>query len=594
MYGDVVLGLKPESAKEEDPFEDVLEKKKHARGVKLDTELTADDLRELVAEFKALIKQRASEPSPTIRWSSSGARSAPCSARGRTSAPSPTASSTSIPAHWGTAVNVQAMVFGNLGRRLRDRRRLHARPGHRRAALLRRVPRQRAGRGRRRRHPHAAADHARGVARVGERERHRRSATRRRVSVARRGDAGLLRAAAQGRRQLERHYQDMQDLEFTIERGKLFMLQTPQRQAHRARGGAHRRRHGGREADRPRRRRPARRCPSSSISCCTRPSIRRRRRRGSRAASAPRPGAAARRGRVFAPTTPRQRRKSGAKVILVRIETSPEDIRGMVAAKASSPRAAAGPRTPPWSRAAWASAASPAATRSASTTPPTRCAVGDHVVRAGRLDHDRRRDRRGVPRARADGRRRPLRRLPNAALRGPTSSARSACAPTPTRRTMRPPRVAFGAEGIGLCRTEHMFFDGERIDAVREMILATDLAGREKALAKLLPMQRGDFVGIFGVMGGRPVTIRLLDPPLHEFLPHDDEEYRALAKRAGLDVEEHQARRRGAPRVQPDARPSRLPPRDLVPGDLRDAGARHHRGGARRRGAKDRRCTPRS
>jgi pyruvate,orthophosphate dikinase len=97
--------------------------------------------------------------------------------------------------------------------------------------------------------------------------------------------------------------------------------------------------------------------------------------------------------------------------------------------------------------------------------------------------------------------------------------------------------VAFGAEGIGLCRTEHMFFEGNRIDAVREMILAEDRSGREKALAKLLPYQRKDFAGIFRAMGGRPVTIRLLDPPLHEFLPHTDAEYAELAKSTGLDLQ---------------------------------------------------------
>jgi pyruvate,orthophosphate dikinase len=101
--------------------------------------------------------------------------------------------------------------------------------------------------------------------------------------------------------------------------------------------------------------------------------------------------------------------------------------------------------------------------------------------------------------------------------------------------------VAFGAEGIGLCRTEHMFFQGDRIDAVREMILATDLAGREKALEKLLPYQRRDFVGIFEAMRGLPVTIRLLDPPLHEFLPHDEDEYAALAKRVGIDAKKLKA-----------------------------------------------------
>jgi pyruvate,orthophosphate dikinase len=124
----------------------------------------------------------------------------------------------------------------------------------------------------------------------------------------------------------------------------------------------------------------------------------------------------------------------------------------------------------------------------------------------------------------------------------------------------------FGAEGIGLCRTEHMFFEPNRILAVREMILAADIAERERALAKLLPMQRGDFVGLFEAMGGQPVTIRLLDPPLHEFLPHTEEEIREVASALGSGI-------------QPDAGSSGLSPRHQLPRDLPDAGPGDRRGG---------------
>ena len=136
----------------------------------------------------------------------------------------------------------------------------------------------------------------------------------------------------------------------------------------------------------------------------------------------------------------------------------------------------------------------------------------------------------------------------------------------------------FGATGIGLCRTEHMFFEGERINAVREMILADDEAGRRKALAKLLPMQRGDFEGLFREMSGLPVTIRLLDPPLHEFVPHDEAGQRVMAAAdEGLAGQDQDARG-GPARVQPDARPPRLPAGHHLPRDHRDAGARHLRG----------------
>ena len=139
----------------------------------------------------------------------------------------------------------------------------------------------------------------------------------------------------------------------------------------------------------------------------------------------------------------------------------------------------------------------------------------------------------------------------------------------------------FGAEGIGLCRTEHMFFGDQRIVAMRKMILADDEAGRKAALAELEPFQREDFIGIFEAMAGLPVTIRLLDPPLHEFLPHDETGQAEVAQQLGVTGREGPAPGRAAPRVQPDARLPRLPPADRLPRDRRHAGPRHHRRGHR-------------
>ena len=155
--------------------------------------------------------------------------------------------------------------------------------------------------------------------------------------------------------------------------------------------------------------------------------------------------------------------------------------------------------------------------------------------------------------------------------------------------------IAFGAQGIGLCRTEHMFFGGERITAMREMILADyDRRAREAALAKLLPMQRDDFAGIFRAMGERPVTIRTLDPPLHEFLPHDDEDAGGdWRPTIGVPVERIGRQGRRAARVQPDARPPRLPARHRLSRDHAHAGAGDPRGrlhrqeGGRRRPSRD-------
>ena len=154
--------------------------------------------------------------------------------------------------------------------------------------------------------------------------------------------------------------------------------------------------------------------------------------------------------------------------------------------------------------------------------------------------------------------------------------------------------VAFGAEGIGLCRTEHMFFGEGKIGPMREMIVAENEADRRKALDKLLPLQREDFAGIFRAMKGRPVTIRTLDPPLHEFLPHDEAGVAELARDTGKTVEAVKARIARAQGIEPDARPPRLPPRDHVPRDHRDAGARRLRGGGRRRRARGCRCSRRS
>ena len=149
--------------------------------------------------------------------------------------------------------------------------------------------------------------------------------------------------------------------------------------------------------------------------------------------------------------------------------------------------------------------------------------------------------------------------------------------------------VAFGAEGIGLCRTEHMFFGGERITAVREMILADKTEDRERALDKILPMQREDFIGLFRAMGPRPVTIRTLDPPLHEFLPHGEKERESVARQTGVDPRLDRAQGRGPLRDEPDARPPRLPPRDHVPRDHADADARDPRGRVPREEGRDRR-----
>ena len=147
---------------------------------------------------------------------------------------------------------------------------------------------------------------------------------------------------------------------------------------------------------------------------------------------------------------------------------------------------------------------------------------------------------------------------------------------------MRHRPAVFGAEGIGLTRTEHMFFGGRKIDAMRRMILAETTAEREKALKALLPLQRRDFEGIFKAMDERPVTIRTLDPPLHEFLPHEAKDQRELAKQLGVSGQAIAAKVESPGGAQPDAGPPRLPPGHHLPGDHPHAGPGDLRGGAQR------------
>jgi pyruvate,orthophosphate dikinase len=540
MYGDVVLGLKPEG-NEQDPFEEILEAKKHARGVTADTDLSADDLRALVGEFKELIRRRLgmafpSDPDEQL-WGAIGAVFGSWqNARAITYR-----KLYNIPDDWGTAVNVQAMVFGNLGDDCATGVAFSRDPATGENTLYGDFLRNAQGEDvvagiRTPQHLTKAASASWAVAQgVAESDRATRYPSLEELMP--RCFQQLLKIA----RQLERHYRDVQDLEFTIERSRLWMLQT---------------RNGKRTAQAAvkiavdlanerliDRATAIQRVEAASIDHLLHPTIDPKAAKELLAKGVPAsPGAAA--GEVvFSADEATAAAAEGRKVILVRIETSPEDIHGMQVAQ--------GILT---ARGGQASHAAVVARGMG------KCCVagcGDLDIRygGGYFTAAGRRVARGdwitldgstgevflgqVPMVRSAGGGGAFAILMKWADQVRRLKVR-ANADTPNDATVA---REFGAEGIGLCRTEHMFFDPERIDAVREMILAADTAGRERALAKILPMQRGDFVAIFRAMAGLPVNIRLLDPPLHEFLPHGDAEIAELALKIGVDPTELRARR---------------------------------------------------
>jgi len=534
MYGDVVMDLKPASSKDIDPFEAIIEKKKRSLGIELDTEFTTLHLQELVADFKAAIRKHCGRAFPTDPhtqlWGAIGAVF-----RSWTNERAVIYRRLNdIPADWGTAVNVQAMVFGNMGTTSATGVAFTRDPstGERRffgeflinaqgedVVAGTRTPQQIT------RHASRAWAKENGTA---EAERVAKFPSLEEVMP---DCFKQLSAVAQ---KLEKHYRDMQDLEFTIERDRLWMLQT--RSGKRTAAAAVRIAVEMVKERRISRTEAVLRVDPAQVDQLLHPTIdpKASRTQVARGLGAS-PGAAA--GIVvFSAEDAVAARESGRDALLVRIETSPEDIAGMVAA--SGILTARGGRTSHAAVVARGMGKCCVVGCEALRIDygSERMTAGDRVIKRGdwlTIDGASGEILLGqVPTVEAKlssdfdtlmtwaDKIRKLKVRTNADTPGDSKVARR-----------------FGAEGIGLCRTEHMFFEGDRIDAVRQMILAEDTKGREKALAKLLPYQRRDFVGIFKAMDGLPVTVRLLDPPLHEFLPQDDRGYRELAAKLDVDVE---------------------------------------------------------
>ena len=536
MYGDVVMGMKPESREAEDPFEKIIDQLKKEKGVKADTDLTKDELLELCLRFSKALKLRTGKNFPQEPWEQLWGAITAVFDSWMNDRAIHYRSLNGIPAEWGTAVNVQAMVFGNMGstsatgvaftrdpatgENIFTGEYLIDAQGEDVVAGIR-TPQQITIEGSRRWAK---------LAGVSEKER------KSKFPSLEESMPKLYEELDSCQHRLERHYRDMQDLEFTIQEGKLWILQT---------------RNGKRtgqamvriamemleksiiaEQEALLRMEPTKMdellhpvFDSEALENAVEIT------RGLPAS----PGAASGQIVFFADDTVKWAAK-GQEVILVRMETSPEDIQGIDHARGIlTSRGGMTSHAAVVARGMGKCCVSGAAALHIDYATKT-LKVGDKTYHEG--DYF---SLNGTTGQVFEG------KIPTQEVRLSGDFAKlmklsDKYARLYVRTNADTPEEAqiarnFGAVGIGLCRTEHMFFQEERIIAVREMILSEDETGRKKALAKLLPFQREDFEGLFEAMDGMPVTVRLLDPPLHEFLPNTPKTLKVMAKDMGLPYE---------------------------------------------------------
>ncbi|MCW2350433.1 pyruvate, phosphate dikinase [Sphingobium sp. B12D2B] len=517
MYSDVVLGL------DHGKFEEALEIAKEDKGAFLDTELSAQDWQALVAEYKALVQQLWGKPFPQDvheqLWGAVGAVFGSWQAdRAKVYR-----RLNNIPGDWGTAVNVQAMVFGNMGETSATGVAFTRDPATGENAYYGEYLINAQG-----------EDVVAGIR------------TPQYLTKAARERAGAKPLSmeesmpetyaelAKVFQILETHYRDMQDIEFTVQQGKLWMLQTRsgKRTAKAALKIAVDMAHEGLISNEE----AVARVDAAALDQLLHPTLDPQAPRDVLTKGLPASPGAASGQVVFDAETAERLNELGEAVILVRIETSPEDIHGMHAAKGIlTARGGMTSHAAVVARGMGRPCVSGAGSISIDTAGKL-MRIGDRLLKEREIitiDGATGEVMAGeVPTVQPE-------------LAGDFGTLMEwadqvrrlkvrANAETPLDcRTAR----EFGAEGVGLCRTEHMFFDAARITAVRQMILAETEAGRREALAKLLPEQRADFTEIFTEMAGLPVTIRLLDPPLHEFLPHEDVDFADVAEAAGVSVD---------------------------------------------------------
>ena len=533
MYADVVLGIKYDDKAGAGALESILEQKKKSRGARFDTELTAADLEQLIAAYKAAIKSQLGREFPEDPFDQLWGAIGGVFGSWNNDRAIAYRELYQIPHTWGTAVNVQAMVFGNLGDNCATG-----------VAFTR--------------DPASGEKRFYGEFLVNAQGEDVVAGIRTPKPIT---ELGQIMPKAAGELQrvcklLEKHYRDMQDIEFTIEDGKLWMLQTRTGK----RTGFAAVRIGVDMVDERiiDKKEALLRIEPDQLNQLLRPifdqSGKERAQRDGRLLGTGLPaGPGAATGRVvFHAEDAVEWKRRGERVILCRIETSPDDIRGMDAAQGiltarggMTSHAALVARQMGKVCVAGCEALNLDYSRRTLRVDQTELKEGDwvsidgstgevfegeiqtlpsevlQVLIAGSLDAKKSRIYRQFA------------KLMQWADETRTLGVRTN-ADQPDQAAIA---KAFGSEGIGLCRTEHMFFQGDRIQAVREMILADDEAGLRRALAKLLPMQKQDFKGILEIMGNLPVTIRTLDPPLHEFLPKRDEEIVELAQVMGVPVE---------------------------------------------------------
>ena len=517
MYADVVLDLDHGS------FEEALEVAKEDRGFTLDTELSAADLQELVAEYKQLVEAQWNRPFPQgvhdQLWGAVGAvfgswQSDRAKVYRRLN---------DIPADWGTAVNIQAMVFGNMGETSATGVAFTRDPAKGDRAYYGEFLINAQG-----------EDVVAGIRTPQYLTRRAREDAGARAASMEEAMPKVYGELAAVFDTLERHYRDMQDIEFTVERGALWMLQT--RSGKRTAKAALKIAVDMANEGLITQSEAVLRVDASALDQLLHPTLDPDAPRDVLTRGLPASPGAASGFAVFDADTAEKRSAAGDAVILVRTETSPEDIHGMHAARGIlTARGGMTSHAAVVARGMGRPCVSGAGAISIDLK--TRVMrVGDREVAEGDLltvDGTS-----GEVMVGAVATVEPELSGDFGALMLWADAARRMkvrCnAETPADcRTAR----GFGAEGIGLCRTEHMFFEAARITAVRQMILASDEAGRRAALAKLLPEQRADFAEIFEVMAGLPCTIRLLDPPLHEFLPTEEADFADVAAAAGVGVD---------------------------------------------------------